>query len=112
MYKPVKLNIDGYNVTACLMQEGIYKNVICLYINGVIDWKWLTEDCEERRRFMKISKKCLFRSNELKKLPKKIRDTYKEDNTYESYDFRWNSFRALKKHLIDNNKDIELIKID
>lgn len=94
------------------MQEGTYKNVILLYINGVIEWKWLTEDCEERRRFMKKSKKCLFTANQLKKFPKKIRDKYKEKNTYESYDFRWASFRALKKHLIDNNKDIELIKID
>ena len=52
-YGQITLLVDGYEVTLQLqMLRGMFRNGIAVYINGQFKWKWLTTDCEERRRFI------------------------------------------------------------
>ncbi len=116
-FSPVRLKADGYDVTLILERVGIYKNMIMVYVGGQFQGKWLSEDCEERRRFCVRKAHSLLNAKEkasFKKLPKRTqKELAKEHHNfeYESYSPQWSSFGALKRHLISNNKNIELIKI-
>ena len=73
-------------------------------------------DCEERRRFYRRSTRSLLTKAEkdaLKKVSKKYRDKclMEANATYDVYYHYWQSFRALKKHLLGNNKDVQLVSI-
>lgn len=114
LFNYVKLNIDGYEITLKLERVGTYKNVIMLYINDKLDFKLLLEDCEERRRFARIRTRTLLKADSkkwLKKQSKKWQAELTEKCTYTYYEFWWTSFNSLKKHLIKNNTNIEVIKI-
>lgn len=114
LFNYVKLNIDGYEITLKLERVGTYKNVIMLYINDKLDFKLLLEDCEERRRFARIRTRTLLKADSkkwLKKQSKKLQAELTEKCTYTYYEFWWTSFNSLKKHLIKNNTNIEVIKI-
>lgn len=109
----VKLKIDGYEVSLALRQVSQFRNAIVVYINNEFRGKWLTEDCEERRRFFPCKKRCVTNANELKKMgirSKKEIQKYKEMATYNVYSSAWTSFRAMKKHFETNNKSIELME--
>lgn len=95
------------------------KNVIMVYVGGVEKGKWLTEECEERKRFCRpITKSAMSQKqkNNLKKLPKKTQKMLikelKLDRTFTYYSFSWTSFNSLKRHLIKQNTSIELIRSD
>lgn len=112
---PVKLKVDGYEVTLILERVGIYQNRIMIYINGEFRGKWLAEDCEERRRFMQehtysaLTRKQKAAFEKLsKRRQKELREKY--PMTYSSFTPQWSSFRALKKHLCTNNQSIELLE--
>lgn len=108
----VKLLIDGYEVSLYLMQVSQFRNAILVYINGEFRGKWITEDCEERRRFFPCKKRCLTNANELKKMgirSKKEIQKYKEMATYNEYLSAWTNFKAMKKHFEANNKSIEIM---
>lgn len=106
----VKLEIDGYEVALVLVRVGTYKNAIAIYVNGVFQGKWLVEDCEERRRFIQKRERCLYKQSEVKKLPRKLQKEMLSKK-YEYFEPYWSSFGALKKHLLENNENIELIRI-
>lgn len=106
----VKLEIDGYEVALVLVRVGTYKNAIAIYVNGVFQGKWLVEDCEERRRFIQKRERCLYKQSEVKKLPKKMQKEMLS-RKYEYFQSHWSSFGALKKHLLENNENIEPIRI-
>lgn len=109
----VKLKIDGYEVSLALRQVSQFRNAIVVYINNEFRGKWLTEDCEERRRFFPCKKRCVTNANELKKMgirSKKEIQKYKEMATYNAYSSAWTSFKAMKKHFEMNNKSIELME--
>jgi hypothetical protein len=113
-YKTVYLRVDGYEVALILVRVSQYKNAIDIYINGYFRGEWLTKDCEERRRFVPYRMCYLY--------DKKFRDSMKSKRKmaiaksmnldpfiqYKAYRSHWHSFAALKKHLIANNKQIEL----
>ncbi|MBQ7232790.1 MAG: hypothetical protein IJX07_06195 [Bacillales bacterium] len=109
------LNVDGYELTICLVRVSAYKNAIAIYVNGVFKDKWLADDCEERKRFVQRRKRRLITGKEYAKMVRGMKKKDKEDfdkrNIYEVYQTHWSSFGALKKHLIANNESIELIKI-
>nr|DAZ25494.1 MAG TPA: hypothetical protein [Caudoviricetes sp.] len=110
----VKLLIDGYEVSLQLRQISQFRNAIVVYVNGVFRGKWLTEDCEERRRFFPCKKRCLTNTNELKKMgirSKKEIQKYKESATYNQYSSAWTNFKAMKKHFEMNNKSIEILEV-
>lgn len=112
-YDIVELNCDGYKVELVLTREKPMKNNIVIYINGVIKGEWITNDCEERRRFFRPVKKYLYPQKyraSMKKEPKWLqREFPNTDRTYTFYVPDWLSFKALKSHLIKNNENIELI---
>lgn len=115
-YTTVKLKCDGYNITLRLERISQFENGILIYVNGKMDFKWIGEDCEERRRFMQPVKKSLFSQKQkasLKKISKRLRQKsgLPEPNvSYTCYRPYWKSFRSLKSHLVKNNNSIELIK--
>lgn len=112
-YKFVKLLCDGYELTLCLQRISVYKNVIAFYVNGVFKGEWLAKDCEERKRFFRKGHKSILTAKEkaeFKKLSKKKQAEWRERFFYDTYTPYWTSFRSLKKHLIENNKVIELIE--
>ena len=53
-YRIVKLQADGYTLS---LQTQRYKMQLCIavYVDGKIQGKWLTEDCEIRRKFFQFS---------------------------------------------------------
>lgn len=116
IFRIAKLRIDDYEVSIALRRYGVYKNVIAIYVNEKFEGKWLCEDCEERRRFCRKREKSLLSSKQKKNLSKLSKKTQKEllmdrKTTFIYYEPYWTSFNSLKKHLIDNNKCIELIEI-
>lgn len=109
----VKLKIDGYEVGLHLVQISRFKNAIAVYVNGLFRGKWLMEECEERRRFFPCKKRYAVTDTELKKLgirSKKELQRWKEESAYYAYSSMWTDFRAMKKHFIENNENIELLE--
>lgn len=108
----VKLNIDGYKLSLLLMQIKIYKNEILFEVDSKL--KLPSEVTEEiRKRFYPVTRKCVYNKSKLKKLSKRRQKELLSDPHayYEYYSVTWTSFHKLKKHLIENNENIELISI-
>lgn len=106
------LLIDGYKVTFALMQKSQFTNAITVYINGEFKLKWLTEDCEERRRFLCCKRKTIIKEKDYKIhgiRSKKARQELADKYSYNEYYPYWCNFAKLKKHLIQNNENIELV---
>lgn len=116
LWAPVKLRCDGYEVTFILERISQMKNAILLYIGGVCKAKWALEDCEERRRFLCPVQKSVYSRKQkegLKKFSKKLRAKYNLpdlDEKFTYYRLYWTNFKSLKRHLIKNNKSIELVR--
>jgi hypothetical protein len=114
-YTLVKLKCDGYNITLRLERLTQFKNGIAIYVNGKFEGKWLIEDCEERRRFLRSVNMFLYTQKQranMKKISKGLRKKCglpdpDVRSTYWTY--YWNSFQSLKRHLIKNNTTIELL---
>ena len=109
-YRIVKLQADGYTLS---LQTQRYKMQLCIavYVDGKIQGKWLTEDCEIRRKFFQKHKHSILTRTEQEKL-KRERKAFREKvlansicYTYSPY---WSSFRSLKRHLCQNCTDITL----
>lgn len=106
----VKLLIDGYRVTILFTRITKTKNGYRVYVNGQFKGKWLVEDCEERRRFMRPIKSYVYPAKvRNKKMSKKMREAINIDKTYTYFHYEWPSFKTLKNHLIKNNENIEIV---
>lgn len=117
LYGFAKLDIDGFEVTLQLVRVSTYKNAIQIFVNGCFKGKWITTDCEERRRFICAKEKSLMNSKEKdnflklsKKIQKELNEKY-NNFTYITYQSLWDSFRSLKKHLVENNAEIKIKEI-
>lgn len=108
-YGLISLLCDGYRLT---LQTGIYKRKLSTvpYVNGELKGIWMSQDCEERRRFFRPVQTLVWKKKTTKGFSKKTLKTLgidpAEKRTY--YSCEW-SFRSLKAHLIKNNTSIELI---
>lgn len=113
---PVKLKCDEYELTLRLERINQFKNAILVYVNGLMKVKWMTEDCEERRRFFRPKKQSAYSQKQkaaLRKMSKRLRQKAglpDPDDTYTYYIPYWTSFKALKSHLIKNNSNIQLVR--
>ena len=113
-YGQITLLVDGYEVTLQLqMLRGMFRNGIAVYINGQFKWKWLTTDCEERRRFIAQRDVPLMNRQEIahyNRLPKAQQKALKDyrDRKYIRYDTHWTDWNAMVKHFEANNEDIRL----
>ena len=109
----VKLRCDEYEVSIKLQRINQFKNVIAVYVNGQIKAEWMAKECEESRRFFrKVIKSTMSRKQKdaFKKLPRKLQKEFEINSTYSYYDPSWTSFKSLKKHLIENNNNIGIIR--
>ena len=112
-YKIVKLNCDGYILSLRLRRVDVYKLAICVRVNGELSVDWIVHDCEERRRCFRKTQGSILSASGMKifrKLSKKKQEEWRGSYFYDIYLPYWTSFRSLKKHLIENNKSIELVK--
>lgn len=110
---------DGYKLTIVRSQN---KNRLGLniYVDGVWKGKWMMEDCEERRRFHREIKKRLYSTVDIEKmakgLSKRAQAMLKKqpglDRTYSLYSPCWTSFDALRRHLVKNNQEILVQRLD
>lgn len=110
----VKLKCDEYEVSLALGRVSQFKNEILVYIGGVFKGAWLSIECEERRRFLREVSKSTYSRKQKEHFKKLSKKTQKEigidiNRTYSYYMPTWTSFNALKRHLIKNNANIELI---
>ena len=107
------VNCDGYILSLRLRRVDVYKLAICVRVNGELSVDWIVNDCEERRRFFRKTQGSILSASGMKifrKLSKKKQEEWRGSYFYDIYLPYWTSFRSLKKHLIENNKSIELVK--
>lgn len=112
-YSKLQLKVDDYDVSIVVEPLKPLKNVLVVYVNGEWKGKWLSEDCEERRRFYQKHTGNILSRKEQKRLArekKAVREAVGK-TTYDWYSPYWTSFRSLKSHLLKNNKSIEFVKI-
>lgn len=112
-YSRLQLKVDDYDVSIVVEPLKPLKNVLVVYVNGEWKGKWLSEDCEERRRFYQKHTGNILSRKEQKRLArekKAVRETVGK-TTYDWYSPYWTSFRSLKSHLLKNNKSIEFVKL-
>lgn len=100
-YTIAKIRADGH-VLSLSMQRDKMQLVIAVYVDGKINFHWLQEDCEIRRKFFQQRKRSLLTQKDrerLKREKKSIREEIQEQATYYSYSPYWTSFTALRRHL-------------
>ncbi len=114
LHCPVKLIVDGFNITLVLMQYHTYKNVIWVCVNDSIANAWDLNDSETRRRFYCCTKLYAYSARIRRILKKDKKRMLKIMNIdlnakYDVFRPYWTSFKALKAHLLKNNGRIEWI---
>ena len=118
-FRTVHLKCDDYEVTLTLCQVGQFKLEIIPYVNGWFKGEWFKTGAisEEARRFFPThfinqysikEKKFWLKTPFGKKYCRENGINLNARREYKGYS--WNSFPALKRHFIKNNKNIELIK--
>lgn len=114
----VKLKCDGYVVALHVSQIDALQYGIAVFVNGYSRGKWLIEDCEERRRFLRPIERFLYNAKERaeflkiwggKRAPKaKVEHFNRKFTTYSTY---WTSVKSLRRHIEKNNQDLEVVSI-
>lgn len=117
-YGRVKLQCDEYEVALQVERAGERRYQIITYVNGTLRGKWLTEDCEERRRFLQSTERFIFSPklrNDMLKIHggrrAKKADVEHINRKITLYQFHWSSVDALRRHFEKNNKDVTLIAL-
>lgn len=111
LYGKVKMQIDGYEITVAVEPMKGMKLVLMVYVDGYFRGKWLTEDCDIRRRFYYCSKRSLLNAKEKKRLQrekKAVREKIQKEMEYMTFSPYFGSFRTLKSHFLKHNQSIEL----
>lgn len=112
----VKLTVDGYALALEVRQVKALKYVIMVFVNGEFKGEWMKGEADEAKRFLRPVKIYLYSPAKQKALLKglskaqaKMRAGYLGfDKTWTHHEPYWLSFAPLKRHLIANNKSIEL----
>lgn len=117
-YGSAKLKCDGYDVGLYVTLIDTLQYGILVYVNGQFQGKWLMEDCEERRRFLRPVERFLYNAKEReqflkiwggKRAPKsKVEQYNRKFTTYCNY---WMSVKSLRRHIEKNNKEVELVAV-
>ncbi len=119
MGQKVILKIDGYEVKLRLQQQTVFENCIAVFVNGEISLKWAYTECEERVRFLEkkviksFSEQKIYNDKSLTKREKKelVKHLNEKCISFVGYELGWGNFEKMKKHLIKNNKSIELVSL-
>ena len=107
-YTSVKIRADGHVLSVIMLQNKM-RLLIVVYVDGKLDYNWLLEDCEIRRKFFQQRKRSLLTRKDrerLKREKKSIREEITAQATYYSYSPYWTSFTALRRHLEKNCESI------
>lgn len=113
-YGCASFTVDGYALTLQVKQVKPLKFAVMVYVNGWFKGELLQNDCEERRRFYCPKKGRVFTAASKAKLTKGLskraiaRYLPDIDKTFSYWLPVWSSFAPLKRHLVANNKSIEL----
>ena len=100
-YTSVKIRADGHVLSVIMLQNKM-RLLIVVYVDGKLDYNWLLEDCEIRRKFFQQRKRSLLTRKDrerLKREKKSIREEITAQATYYTYSPYWTSFTALRRHL-------------
>jgi predicted transcriptional regulator YdeE len=109
------LEIDGYKVTYLVVQTKKLKYAIMTYINGEYQWEWTTNaENPIREKFLRKTFKYIYKK-EYRSRGKEHKAYLKKagidvDGKIDIYTPLWTSAKALRRHLIKNNKSIELLE--
>ncbi len=114
-YGSVILLVDGYEIRLNVERIKSLKYAIIIYINGWLRGEWLFADCEERRRFYNNQKRYVYKPRARRSMEEwnkkhpgaTMGNPYRTIDVYTPY---WASFTRLKRHLIKNNTNIEMVK--
>ncbi len=114
-YGLAELVIDGYRLTLQVQQRSPLKFVIAPYVNGGFKASWMMDGGEEGRRFLRPVQRPVFKPAEKKQMTKGLTKTQIKqmvgmgiEKTFTVLDWCWPTFGPLQRHLIANNKTIEL----
>jgi len=108
-----KFKCDGFDVTAQVTPVGKLRYGIALYVNGSFLGKWITEDCEERRRFMYARQYHIhgrtFQARMARIVGKK-EAAQKYSGMGTQYSWAFPSFTAMKRHMLKHNQSVEIVE--
>lgn len=118
----VNMTCDQYTISVLVNQVEKLRMGLFVYVDGFIRGRWLIEDCEERRRFMRPSVSRLYSRAEaarFKALERSLNRlkggppfTTDYDKTLTLYYCHWNSFATLKRHLLAHNHNITITSVN
>lgn len=111
-YGGADLVVDGYQVALRVEPLKGLRSTIVVYVNGMWKGEWLANDCEERRRFFRPVRVCYMNNKDYqswrKVFGKKDADKRRENLRGCYWLPDWPAFSRLKRHLVANNKSVEL----
>lgn len=111
----VELLCDGYHLDLTVVPFKPLAYVIMPRVNGKIEVSWLSDDCEERRRFLRPSQVYVYpeklRRDLLRIEGRRISSARRAEinRKVTVYDWAWLSPLALRRHLLANNRDISVV---
>ncbi len=115
-YGRVKLLVDGYTLDLVVACVKPLRFEITFYVDGFFKGEWITTDCEIRRRFTKPMQIARYKPSEKARLVKgfgkrAVKKYFPDlDKKLPWFSPVWPTFGPLKRHLLANNKSIELVK--
>lgn len=114
IFGTVELQCDSYRLALRVACVSVRKFTITFYVDGWMKGEWITKDCEERRRFFRPVIKAVFPPKFIRAMAKcmgkkKAEAEYSKKLTH--YEPWWDSFGALKRHLLKNNQLVTITKI-
>jgi len=113
-YGRAVLAVDGYVLTLEVRATKPLRFVIVFYVDGWMKGEWALKDCEERRRFFCPKQSSIHSPRSKAKLKKgfskrAVAKYFPDlDKKFTWHSPAWSSFAPLKRHLVANNKNIEL----
>jgi len=123
IFGSVELLVDGYKVNIVRKRTGKNSLGSTVYVNGYVKGIWMvthklsdTEFVvpEESKRFYRPSVRSLYKQKEVKRAERECGKRFaKKHGYYDKLVFyvpEWGSANSLKRHLLKNNHNIELLK--
>ena len=118
LFGMVELEIDGFNVTYQRVRASRDTLSIMTYVNGIFIGKWMEckdgqPEHEEGRRFLRLISKRIYKPSAIKgfaRIAGKKEAARLEKLRTCIASPEWKSPRSLKKHLLNNNCNIKLVK--
>lgn len=113
-YGRAELQCDAFKVSLVVVRAKAMRYEIMVYVDGIFKGTMIAHDCEERRRFMRPRSKQAFGAKAYKSwrraFGKKDADERQARGLHRYFEAWWPSVGPLKRHLLANNTNIELLE--